>query len=85
MPRLIDKKAISVSVRAEIDVETELCQILKRFKSALRFKGNRSKETSLGLKCSAWKCFINFASKKISTKILGRKEIFKKEFDTEKF
>ena len=33
VPRLIEK-----------DVETELCQIQKRFKSALRLKGNRSKE-----------------------------------------
>ena len=46
--------------------------------------------TRLSLKCSAWKGFIKFASKKFSTKFLGPKDIlcqkviFKEKFCSEK-
>ena len=44
MPGLIEKKTISNSVRVDVNIEAELGQSLKRFQSALHFKGNRSRE-----------------------------------------
>ena len=42
-------------------------------------------QTRLSLKCSAWKGFINNASKKISKKIMGLKQNLKKILSEKNF